>query len=285
MMGDDMIRGRRTYSRRADIPRALLERLNRGEEDPATLAEWLAVDNESVAAACLPGLGLADAVPVVASACREAQGSGVMQRLRAIGSALCEALVARPDGDAVYEALAGHGSSVVREWAAMTLPANPRLSLEERLARARRFAQDDSMGVREIAWLSYRPFVAADLSRTVALIEPWVRDGDPRVRRCAVESTRPRGVWCPHIAALKDEPQLGLLLLEPVRSDPDRYVQTSVANWLNDASKSRPEWATALCARWTAESPTRETAWIVHRALRTIRKARAAAPDNCMPAD
>jgi 3-methyladenine DNA glycosylase AlkC len=195
-----------------------------------------------------------------------------MQRLRAIGSALCKVLLARPDGDAVYEALASHRSSVVREWAAMTLPANPRLSLEQRLRRARSFARDDSMGVREIAWLSYRPFVAADVPRTIALLESWVRDEEPRVRRCAVESTRPRGVWCTHIPALKAEPQQGLPLLEPVRSDPDRYVQTAVANWLNDASKSQSEWVVALCSRWTRESATRETAWIVNRALRTVRK-------------
>jgi 3-methyladenine DNA glycosylase AlkC len=267
-----MTHKRKTYSSRVSIPQELLDRLNRGDENPATLAEWLAVDNESVAAACLPGAGLADAVPVVARVCREVQGSGVMRRLRAIGSALCETLLARDDADAVYEALAAHRSSVVREWAAMTLPANPRLSLEERLRRARRFARDESMGVREIAWLSYRPFVAAEVPRTIALLEPWVRDEDPRVRRCAVESTRPRGVWCTHIPALKAEPQLGLPIVEPVRSDPDRYVQTAVANWLNDASKSEPAWVEALCSRWTRESATGETSWIVNRSLRTVRK-------------
>jgi len=68
---------------------------------------------------------------------------------------------------------------------------------------------------------------------------------------------------------------VGLLLavlLLPVRSDPSRYVQNATANWLNDASKSRPEWVRDVCERWARESPTKETGYIVRRALRTLRK-------------
>ena len=126
--------------------------------------------------------------------------------------------------------------------------------------------------MREIAWDSFRPYVAADLDQALTLLEGWVRDPDPNIRRCAVEGARPRGVWTAHIVALKEEPERGLPLLEPVRSDPSRYVQRAVANWLNDASKSQPDWVKAVCGRWTKESPSRETAWTVEHALRTLRK-------------
>ena len=80
------------------------------------------------------------------------------------------------------------------------------------------------------------------------------------------------GVWTSHIVELKANPSPALVLLEPVRSDTSRYVQTAVGNWLNDASKSTPEWTTAVAKRWLADSPTPETRWIVNRGLRTLRK-------------
>lgn len=103
-----------------------------------------------------------------------------------------------------------------------------------------------------------RPYISANLKESKTLLESWVRDANPNVRRCAVEGTRPRGVWTSHINALKQEPEMGLELLEQVRSDPSDYVRRSVANWLNDASKSRPEWVEDVCRRWNEESPSEE---------------------------
>src|SRR4029434_5740841 len=96
------------------------------------------------------------------------------------------------------------------------------------------------------------------------------------VRRTAIESTRPRGVWCTHIEALKSDPGPALIILEEVRADPSDYVRRSAANWLNDASKSRPDWVRDVCRRWLRESPGEETAKIVNHALRTVRPSRSA---------
>ncbi len=98
----------------------------------------------------------------------------------------------------------------------------------------------------------------ADLDRGLELLESWVHDPDENIRRCAVEGTQPRGVTTVHIVALKNDPELGLPRLEPVRSDPSRYVHNAVANWLNDASKDAPEWIIALTDRWSDDSPTIE---------------------------
>ena len=120
--------------------------------------------------------------------------------------------------------------------------------------------------------MSYRPYLSLNLDRALRELEDRVRDPDPNVRRCAIESTRPRGVWCAHIAELKEKPDKGLPLLEEVRADESRYVQLSVANWLNDISKTNPGWVRGICLRWQAQSSTKETAWIVNHALRSIRK-------------
>jgi 3-methyladenine DNA glycosylase AlkC len=47
-------------------------------------------------------------------------------------------------------------------------------------------------------------------------------------------------------------------------------VQNSVANWLNDASKTQPGWVEDVCDRWLAESRAPQTACIVRRATRSL---------------
>ena len=105
------------------------------------------------------------------------------------------------------------------------------------------------------------------------LLQAWVTDANENIRRFACELTRPKGVWCAPVRALQAEPQRALHLLEPLRADPSRYVQNSVANWLNDASKTQGPWVESVCQRWGRESPCDATHYIVRRARRTLDKA------------
>ena len=259
---------RKGASRIADIPPEVLAALNAGELETVTLVEWLAIDMPTLLRAALRDAGL-DA-PAAVARTEAVRGEGITRRIAAIGAALLDEV---PEA---FEPFASHRSDMVRAWAAYMLAADSSLPLDERLERTRRFAADGSVAVRECAWDSFRPYVARELERGLELLRPWVEDADENVRRCAVEGTRPRGVWTKHIEELKRDPGRGLPLLEPVRSDPSRYVQRAVANWLNDASKSRPEWVRETCARWLADSQTPETRWIVGSALRTLRKREAA---------
>jgi 3-methyladenine DNA glycosylase AlkC len=194
-----------------------------------------------------------------------------MQRHGHIARALYDLTALHGERDAVAHRLATHASDVARCWAAQWVTLSG-LPLPAQLEAVRRFAADPHFGVREIAWMAVRDAVIESLDEALALLQPWVSDADPNIRRFASELTRPRGVWCAQIDALKTEPWRALPLIEPLRADPSRYVQNSVANWLNDASKSQGEWVDKLCARWVAESDTAETRYIAKRAMRTLSK-------------
>jgi 3-methyladenine DNA glycosylase AlkC len=121
--------------------------------------------------------------------------------------------------------------------------------------------------------LSLRPHLAAELETSIDLLSAWTHDPSERIRRFACEALRPRGVWCAHLKTFKITPELCLPVLDPLKADPAIYVQDSVANWLNDASKDQPDWVANLCQRWMRETTSAETARICKRALRTIHKA------------
>ncbi len=197
---------------------------------------------------------------------------GVTRRLEYIARSIDLDLPSNPKKRAaIIRALATHQSDIVRQWAAYLIGIRASVDLCDRLEQIRPFAADHNMSVRECAWMSLRPHVTSELSRALNVLEPWVSDIDPNVRRFAIEITRPRGVWCNHIPELKKAPQAGMALLENVRADPSDYVQRSAGNWLNDAGKSSPGWVKGLCVRWLQESDTPATVRIVRRAMRNIK--------------
>jgi len=195
-----------------------------------------------------------------------------MRRHGWIAHALYDMTAESPDPDAVAQRLVTHPSDLARGWAAEWV-RHSGWPLARQLQAQRRLAADPHFGVRELAWAALRDPVVAQLDLALVLLQPWVREADANLRRFACELTRPRGVWCAPLRALQSAPERGLPLLEPLRADPSRYVQNSVANWLNDASKTCPQWVEQLCARWERESSAEATRYIVRRARRTLDKA------------
>ncbi|KXU38211.1 DNA alkylation repair protein [Cephaloticoccus primus] len=248
-----------TGRKRSDISPERLAALHAGA--PSThLVENLAIDFAVLMEAAFPELE-----ETVIEEMGEAAELGITQRMALAGELLLEQL-----GETAFEKLLTHGSDTVRGWACYLLARQPKLSLKQRLTRIRPLADDPHFGAREWAWMALRPALAAELDEAISLLVPWTREKSERLRRWACEALRPRGVWCAHIDTLKTQPELGLPILEPLRADPSPYVQDSVANWLNDASKTRPGWVRETCARWLSESLCAATQRICKRAQRSL---------------
>ena len=242
-----------------------LAQLNSGQDASRNLAEGLAVDFAALMAAALP-----QAQDTALETMRLAASWGISKRMVLAGEAVLDAV-----GRQGLNALAGHQSDTVRGWVCYALaqhhalcgPAEP---LENLLDAVRAFADDVHFGVREWVWLAVRPHIAAQPQRSIGYLAGWATAPSERVRRFASESTRPRGVWCAHMNILKENPALGLPVLEPLKADPSKYVQDSVGNWLNDAAKSQPQWVRGLCDQWLVQSPCKATEYICKRALRSL---------------
>jgi len=190
---------------------------------------------------------------------------------RAIGAGLYEQARVHADDD-FLPIISAHKSDFVRCWAAEVAGNGAGDKAKRMLAAMKPFAKDGHFNVRECAWTVARKCIAKNLPESVAILSAWAKDMDENVRRFASEATRPRGVWREHIKELKENPELALPILEPLKSDGAKYVRDSLGSWLNDASKSRPDFVVNSCERIQRESDTKETCYIVKKALRTIAK-------------
>lgn len=254
-----------------DIPAAILEQLNSGKIETANLVEWLAVNQKILLKNLLEEKGRTSYLSPVLEDIERLKKQTVNTINEAIGKGLYKQALQVDDSQFLTE-IVSHPSDLVRCWATYYIACDKNRTLSETLELIKPFAADSHFGVREISWLSVRKLISEDISQSIKILSEWTNSKDENVRRFASEATRPRGVWCEHIEVLKQQPELGLPILEPMRSDKAKYVQDSIGNWLNDASKSQPKFVTQLCEKWRKESPSKETDYITKKALRTIEK-------------
>lgn len=252
-----------------EIPGEILRQLNRGEIETVNLVEWLAVDQRLLLENLLDQYNRKKYLKPVLEKVGNLKKQTVNTINEAIGTGLFKAATTSNDEE-FLSALYIHPSDLVRCWATYTIGKDESLSLGQMLEKIQPFAADKHFGVREISWLSVRPAIAKNLHESLQILSKWTTGEDQNIRRFASEATRPRGVWCEHIEALKQDPSPGLLILEPLKADDARYVQDSVGNWLNDVSKTRPEFVRELCRRWEQESAAKQTQYIIKKALRAI---------------
>ena len=253
--------------RMAEVPNRVLAEIELGREETVNLMEWLAADMGVLASNV--SAELPDAHPLKARLIESRDSLnavGVTRRLRFFGDALSAELTVNAQE---FEIFADHPSDIVRQWAAYAVNSeNWRLTLSERLSLTRRYAEDINMSVREAAWMAFRPHVQASLDEAIDQLSEVAVSRNENFRRFAVEVTRPRSVWGAHIQQLKIAPQIAQEILEKTVTDESRYVRLAVGNWINDASKTAPDWAVKFCERWAGEPSVKAS--VIRRALRTL---------------
>jgi 3-methyladenine DNA glycosylase AlkC len=254
-----------------DIPKDVLEQLNRGEIETANLVEFLAIDRRVLLENLLIQFNKKKYLKPILAQVDALEKKTTITIAEAIGTGIFEQATVHNDSD-FLAAISTHPSDFVRCWATCAVGENPNLTIKQMLIKIKPFAADRHFNVRDCAWSVMRKSIIQNLHESIAILSVWVKDKDENIRRFASEAIRPRGVWCEHINELKQNPELALPILEPLKSDKSKYVRDSVGNWLNDASKTQPDFVKELCKRWEKESDTKETQYIIKKALRTINK-------------
>ncbi|MBX9850724.1 MAG: DNA alkylation repair protein [Cytophagaceae bacterium] len=235
------------------------------------LVEALATNQVLLLKNVLSGINRAEYFPVICQSCDNLKSKTIMTLVTAIGKGLLAEALRKKEMDFILEKFSTHPNDFVRSWAVYMIGINENIKIEEKLKAVYPFAGDKHFGVREMAWMAVRPSVAKELKKSIKILSRWSKDKNENIRRFASEVSRPRGVWCKHIDELKENPELAISILETLKADQSKYVQNSVGNWLNDASKSKPAWVKKICKEWKKEKK-KETDYIIKKGLRSINK-------------
>jgi len=135
------------------------------------------------------------------------------------------------------------------------------LSLRTLKQITQRFSMEDAI----------RYFIEAHPQPTLQALTKWATDKNYHVRRLVSEGTRPRLPWSGRLSLEVTTP---LPLLNTLHADRTRYVTRSVANHLNDISKTHPQLVLQTLSNWQEQQlqDAAELQWMCKHALRTLVK-------------
>ena len=135
---------------------------------------------------------------------------------------------------------------------------------------------DVSMGALErytqyaSAESAVRPFIIMNEERMMAQMYAWSKHESEHVRRLSSEGCRPALPWTQALNSFKKDPTPILPILEQLKADGSVWVRKSVANNLNDISKTHPDLVVKIAKEWYGKNE--HTDWIVKHACRTLLK-------------
>jgi len=124
--------------------------------------------------------------------------------------------------------------------------------------------------VHSTSEFAVRAFILLDEERMMKQMLAWSLLDNEHLRRFASEGCRPQLPWAQSLPRFKKDPSPILPILENLKADSSLYVRKSVANNLNDISKTHPDLVARLAREWYGENPL--TDWIVKHGCRTLLK-------------
>ena len=118
--------------------------------------------------------------------------------------------------------------------------------------------------------MAVRSFIIKHEERMMAQMYVWSKHENELVRRLSCEGCRPALPWSQALNSFKKDPTPILPILEQLKTDSSIHVQKSVANNLNDISKTHPDLVVKIVKEWYGKNEI--TNWIVKHACRTLLK-------------
>ena len=117
-----------------------------------------------------------------------------------------------------------------------------------------------------------RPVLEKWPAESLTIIKEWSKDSNVHARRLASEGLRIRLPWAKKSLVALEYFDDYKAVLSNLKNDPEKFVQKSVGNNLNDLMKECPEKANEIITTWRKDDPTKNTLWIINHGLRSERK-------------
>lgn len=116
-----------------------------------------------------------------------------------------------------------------------------------------------------------RPLIKKYPIQSLEMLKEWSQDEHERVRRLSSECLRVRLPWSKKLYTALDYFEDYFEILDHLKNDPDKYIQKSVANNLNDLYKEAPDRFEWILSKWKSENPSKECEWIMKHGSRNVK--------------
>ncbi|MCI8529718.1 MAG: DNA alkylation repair protein [Lachnospiraceae bacterium] len=113
-----------------------------------------------------------------------------------------------------------------------------------------------------------RPLLREHPKEVMDELIKWTGDQNVHVRRLASEGVRIRLPWSQKLLVALDEFERYMVILTKLKDDPEKFVQKSVGNNLNDLYKDAPEKADFIISQWENMGKSKVQDWIIKHGRR-----------------